>query len=986
MNGQNKRNTALMKVLVIIVTTILITINASSVSQSINDTKEADQHASGIRIFKVDFSTVKVPFIVCVWVLIASLAKIGFHQYKWLSSTIPESCLLIILGIPIGFIVEAANAASGAASGGGSVDDAGGLHLTSELFFFFLLPPIILDAGYFMTSDIFCQNIGTILLYAILGTIFNTFVVGASMYGVSGVCDVQITPLQSLVFGSLISAVDPVAVLAVFEEVQVNEILYMLVFGESVLNDAASVVLYRTFEHLSPNNINVNQIGLAIASFFVVSIGGTFIGITFALLASFITKFTNHVLVIEPVFVFLMSYLAYLTAEVFHFSGIMSILFCGLIMKPYVESNVSRKSHTTIKYFLKLLSSSCESIIFMFLGVSLVQFKHSFNFSFFMFTLLFITVFRAMGIVVLTGVANRFGRLSKVKKVEQFIMAYGGLRGAVAFCLAILLKPESCSSPSGTDQVQKCKLKAIVVTTTISVVVFTVFVQGCTIKKLVDVLGVKKSNKREKSMGETLNDRVLSYAVAGVEEILGVHSHGFWMNLLELFNRKYLRRWLEREPDLALDEELVCTQRRIAFKTALSYANKPQEIANREEDGLKLEEIKNSASAAMQLAIVAQQTPGYDGGFIDVGVLSASPHVGGEMLNFSHNSEAFNPRMISSLIPKAKPSLKRRVHNPSMRKYTLDSLEESDLHSRERHLKKQRTFQMEEHRQKHSRRSPHRLRRHKSAKSAADAFDANQENKEISSQEMTSQDVTVDEKSELLNDFHNAHSVDDVVADGGEKLLQKSSLHHKLTNDHKHHKHHHKHKHKHKTRKESEILPQVSDVEEPIRDVKCTYDFNNFKSEGYCDDNSVSQRDICIDIIDEMPSLNDGEVHDGSIEEQISVNDHLLEKEYVPVLPSYNESPSRQFSPYADTPLLDRSRTQLSGRDKETLLEAQKKHSTVESIMLSNISSHHINHQDGAGPPLIEEVEITNPWTSGSSPPQIVVDHHMDQQLSNVNA
>ena len=55
-------------------------------------------------------------------------------------------------------------------------------------------------------------------------------------------------------------------------------VLYMLVFGESVLNDAASVVLYRTFDHLPPDNINVEQIGLGIASFFVVSIGGTLIG------------------------------------------------------------------------------------------------------------------------------------------------------------------------------------------------------------------------------------------------------------------------------------------------------------------------------------------------------------------------------------------------------------------------------------------------------------------------------------------------------------------------------------------------------------------------------------------------------------------------------------------------------------------------------------------------------------------------------------
>ena len=77
----------------------------------------------------------------------------------------------------------------------------------------------------------------------------------------------------------------------------------------------------------------------------------------------------------------------------------------------------------------------------------------------------------------------------QVKKVEQFIMSYGGLRGAVAFCLAILLPPGDCSSTSGLMDTPKCKLKGMLVTTTITVVCFTVFVQGTTIKKLVDVLG-----------------------------------------------------------------------------------------------------------------------------------------------------------------------------------------------------------------------------------------------------------------------------------------------------------------------------------------------------------------------------------------------------------------------------------------------------------------------------------------------------------------
>lgn len=82
---------------------------------------------------------------------------------------------------------------------------------------------------------------------------------------------------------------------------------------------------HRFIKEQSPTLFRFNlvtiQVVLSITSFFVVSVGGTLIGVVFAILASFITKFTQHVLVMEPVFVFLMSYLAYLTAEVFHFSG-----------------------------------------------------------------------------------------------------------------------------------------------------------------------------------------------------------------------------------------------------------------------------------------------------------------------------------------------------------------------------------------------------------------------------------------------------------------------------------------------------------------------------------------------------------------------------------------------------------------------------------------------------------------------------------------
>lgn len=168
-----------------------------------------------------------------------------------------------------------------------------------------MLPPIILDAGYFMPNRLFFDNIGTILLMAVVGTIFNVATIGenylakywidqwtvrqlptgGSLYlcGLTGIYGPGMeTPLLDVfLFASLISAVDPVAVLAVFEEIHVNEILYIVVFGESLLNDAVTVVLYHMFEtynEIGIDFIEVSDVVNGVASFFMVALGGTLIG------------------------------------------------------------------------------------------------------------------------------------------------------------------------------------------------------------------------------------------------------------------------------------------------------------------------------------------------------------------------------------------------------------------------------------------------------------------------------------------------------------------------------------------------------------------------------------------------------------------------------------------------------------------------------------------------------------------------------------
>lgn len=144
----------------------------------------------------------------------------------------PESCLLIIVGALVGAIIF-------------GTDHKSPPVMDSNIYFLYLLPPIVLESGYFMPTRPFFENIGSILWWAGLGALVNAMGIGLSLYLICqikafGLSDINL--LQNLLFGSLISAVDPVAVLAVFEEARVNEPLYMMIFGEALLNDGISVV------------------------------------------------------------------------------------------------------------------------------------------------------------------------------------------------------------------------------------------------------------------------------------------------------------------------------------------------------------------------------------------------------------------------------------------------------------------------------------------------------------------------------------------------------------------------------------------------------------------------------------------------------------------------------------------------------------------------------------------------------------------------
>jgi NhaP-type Na+/H+ or K+/H+ antiporter len=354
---------------------------------------------------------------VALFFLSACLAKIAYHNLDFLHYHVPESCVLIILGTVIGLLFHA-------------MDYKEHLPFKSEDFLFILLPPIILESAYSLHDKAFFYNFKTILLYAVVGTLINVFLIGGSLYGLErmGFFDSEISLIECFTFSTIISAVDPVAVLAIFHEIGVNKPLYFLVFGESLLNDAVVIVLYGTVTTFAAMpSVSFMDFVMGIMSFFTVSGGGFFTGILIGGLTAVLTKTTEHVRVVEPFLVIVLAYLSYVAAELFHFSGIISLIACGLVQYQYIADNISADSLTTIKYFVKTMSSISDVIIFFYLGRVLVRDDHTWNSSFVFFSTFFCVVYRFFSTFLLTAFANRFMQsLKRITLGEQFIMAYGG--------------------------------------------------------------------------------------------------------------------------------------------------------------------------------------------------------------------------------------------------------------------------------------------------------------------------------------------------------------------------------------------------------------------------------------------------------------------------------------------------------------------------------------------------------------------------------
>jgi len=284
---------------------------------------------------------------------------------------------------------------------------------------------------------------------------------------------------------------------------------------------------------LVDTSVDVKQTLLVFASFFFVVFGGLLIGMIFGVLVSFLTTHTEHARHSEPLLIYSSAYMAFVVAELFHWSGIISIIGYGLVVKRYAMTNICSDSYVTVNHATKTIAKSSDCIIFLFLGMSLFTHEHKFHWQFVLATIILCTIVRFIVTIVLSTIMNKY-RTYKVSWQEEIVIAYGGLRGAVGFSLAVVLKDNSW-------------YKELFLTTALAMVFFTVFVQGSTIKFLVKCLKIKLEESSDSStskINEAIQMELSDDVMAGIEAIVGRTGHNQIITWMKHLDKKYVRKWL----------------------------------------------------------------------------------------------------------------------------------------------------------------------------------------------------------------------------------------------------------------------------------------------------------------------------------------------------------------------------------------------------------------------------------------------------------
>ncbi|NDG54773.1 MAG: sodium:proton antiporter [Betaproteobacteria bacterium] len=406
--------------------------------------------------------------------IIVAVLGIGFvatRLSEWMR--LPHSVFLVVLGLAAGWALR-------------SLDPAFITPLTAnfpEIILYVLLPPLIFESAYNIDLKALQRDLVPVTALAVVGLILSTIMVGWGIHW-----GLAIALMPALLFGALISATDPVAVVALFKEVGAPKRLNLLVEGESLFNDGTAIVAFTALLGLlSVSTVTSEHIGQALVRFLLVFFGGVAIGGVIALLLSPVVHFCRNGTA-QIGLTIVGAYVSFIVADHFlHLSGVMSTVALGLFMGTRARLEFNREALHGMGHMWEFMALAANTVVFIAVGLTVDTQLLLKSVEYIPLTLLIVTIARAISIVAVVPLLNKLKLCQPISMSYQFIMFWGGLRGGLALALVLLL-PDSLAE------------KPLFLALATSVVLTTLLINALTIGPALRWLGIDRLTSEEQSI------------------------------------------------------------------------------------------------------------------------------------------------------------------------------------------------------------------------------------------------------------------------------------------------------------------------------------------------------------------------------------------------------------------------------------------------------------------------------------------------------
>lgn len=394
-------------------------------------------------------------------IFILLFIALGIYQISRRSG-LPFTVLLVLIGIGINFFSTSVPVLAKAEEV---------FSISPDLILFVFLPALIFESSYGLNVNQLRHNAAHIMTLAIPGLLLSTALIGVIVWLILG-----IDLVAALLLGAILSATDPVAVIALFQRISAPGRLSILIEGESLFNDATALVLSKILIGLLAAGVFSGQtLADGVIDFFVLCFGGLFFGIALGYLTGQLIGWLDSDPIIDIGLTSVLAYLSFLIAEeMLHVSGIMATLGAGLTVGTWGRLRIAHSVRDHLEQFWSILAFVANSLLFLLLGLQVDLAELASVWDLVLWVVLAMLVSRALVVFVLVPLASSVFRTKPIGAGYRFMMFWGGLRGAIALAIVLSL-PEY-------------PFKDLFIALVTGAVLFTLLVQGLTIKPVMRLL------------------------------------------------------------------------------------------------------------------------------------------------------------------------------------------------------------------------------------------------------------------------------------------------------------------------------------------------------------------------------------------------------------------------------------------------------------------------------------------------------------------